>query len=100
LIAEILEVGWTVGMKYYEDWTKLYPGIFIIVSVIIGFYFLSRAVKSLLVGTAYEVWTGIGTVGTVIFGILFFKEPIDAIKIVCILLIVTGIAGLKLFHKA
>jgi quaternary ammonium compound-resistance protein SugE len=99
LIAGILEVVWAVGMKYSEGWTKLYPSIFTIVSMIIGFYFLSMAVKSLPLGTAYAVWTGIGTIGTVIFGIIFFKEPMDTIKIVCILLIVTGIVGLKLFHK-
>ena len=100
LVAGILEVVWAIGMKYSEGWTKLYPSIFTIVSMIIGFYFLSQAVKILPLGTAYAVWTGIGTVGTVIFSIIFFKEPMDLIKIVCILLIVTGIVGLKLFHKA
>jgi len=100
LIAGILEVVWAVGMKYSEGWTKLYPSIFTIVSMIIGFYFLSLAVKSLPLGTAYAVWTGIGTIGTVIFGLIFFKEPVDLIKGICILLIVTGIIGLKLFHKA
>jgi quaternary ammonium compound-resistance protein SugE len=100
LIAGILEVVWAVGMKYSEGWTKLYPSIFTIVSMIIGFYFLSLAVKTLPLGTAYAVWTGIGTIGTVIFGIIFFKEPFDVIKAVCILLIVIGIVGLKLFHKA
>jgi quaternary ammonium compound-resistance protein SugE len=100
LIAGILEVVWAVGMKYSEGWTKLYPSIFTIVSMIIGFYFLSLAVKTLPLATAYAVWTGIGTIGTVIYSIIFFKEPMDVIKVVCILLIVTGIVGLKLFHKA
>jgi quaternary ammonium compound-resistance protein SugE len=100
LIAGILEVVWAVGMKYSEGWTKLYPSIFTIVSMVIGFYFLSLAVKSLPLGTAYAVWTGIGTVGTVIYSVIYFKEPMDVIKVVCILLIVTGIAGLKLFSKA
>ena len=99
LIAGVLEVVWAVGMKYSEGWTKLYPSVFTIVSMIIGFYFLSLAVKSLPLGTAYAVWTGIGTVGTVIFGLIFFKEPIDLIKSICILLIVIGIVGLRLFHK-
>jgi quaternary ammonium compound-resistance protein SugE len=66
----------------------------------VGFYFLSLSVKTLPLGTAYAVWTGIGTIGTVVFGIIFFKEPFDVIKAVCILLIVIGIVGLKLFHKA
>ena len=100
LIAGILEVVWAVAMKYSEGWTRLYPSIFTIVSMVIGFYFLSLSVKTLPLGTAYAVWTGIGTIGTVIFGIIFFKEPVDLIKILCILLIVTGIVGLKLFHKA
>ncbi len=100
LIAGVLEVVWAVGLKYSEGWTKLYPSIFTIVSMIIGFYFLSLSVKTLPLGTAYAVWTGIGTIGTVIFGIIFFKEPIDLIKTICILLIVIGIVGLKLFHKA
>jgi quaternary ammonium compound-resistance protein SugE len=100
LIAGILEVVWAVGMKYSEGWTKLYPSIFTIVSMIIGFYFLSLAVKSLPLGTAYAVWTGIGTVGTVIYSVVYFKEPMDVVKVVCILFIVTGIVGLKLFSKA
>jgi len=99
LIAGILEVVWAIGMKYSEGWTKLYPSIFTIVSMAIGFYFLSLAVKSLPLGTSYAVWTGIGTVGTVIFSLIFFKEPMDWVKLVCILLIVTGIVGLRLFHK-
>ncbi len=100
LIAGILEVVWAVAMKYSEGWTRLYPSIFTVISMAIGFYFLSLAVKSLPLGTAYAVWTGIGTIGTVIFGVIFFKEPVDLIKVICILLIVTGIIGLRLFHKA
>ena len=88
LIAGILEVVWAIGMKYSEGWTKLYPSIFTIISMVIGFYFLSLAVKTLPLGTAYAVWTGIGTVGTVVFGLIFFKEPIDLIKAICILFIV------------
>jgi quaternary ammonium compound-resistance protein SugE len=99
-IAGILEIVWAVAMKYSEGWTKLYPSLFTLLSMGIGFYFLSLAVKSLPLGTAYAVWTGIGTIGTVMFGAIFFKEPLDVIKVVCILLIVTGIVGLKLFHKA
>ena len=100
LIAGVLEVVWAVAMKYSEGWTKFYPSIFTIVSMAIGFYFLSLSVKTLPLGTAYAVWTGIGTIGTVVFGIIFFKEPFDVIKAVCILLIVIGIVGLRVFHKA
>lgn len=91
---------WAVGMKYADGWTKLYPSIFTIVSMIIGFYFLSLAVKSLPLGTAYAIWTGIGTIGTVIYSVIYFKEPMDLVKAICILLIVSGIVGLKLFSKA
>jgi quaternary ammonium compound-resistance protein SugE len=100
ILAGILEIVWAVGMKYSEGWTKLYPSIFTVGSMIIGFYFLSQAVKTLPLGTAYAIWTGIGTVGTVIFGLILFKEPIDLIKAICILLIITGIVGLRLFHRA
>ena len=100
VIAGILEVVWAVGMKYSEGWTKLYPSIFTIISMVIGFYFLSLAVKTLPLGTSYAVWTGIGTIGTVIYSVLYFKEPVDGIKIICILLIVMGIVGLKIFSKA
>ena len=91
---------WAVGMKYADGWTKLYPSIFTIVSMVIGFYFLSLAVKSLPLGTAYAIWTGIGTIGTVIYSVIYFKEPMDLVKAICILLIVSGIVGLKLFSKA
>jgi quaternary ammonium compound-resistance protein SugE len=100
LIAGLLEVVWAVGMKYADGWTKLYPSIFTIVSMVIGFYFLSLAVKSLPLGTAYAIWTGIGTIGTVIYSVIYFKEPMDLVKAICILLIVSGIVGLKLFSKA
>jgi len=100
LIAGILEVVWAISMKYSEGWTRLYPSIFTLVAMIVGFYFLSLAVKSLPLGTAYAVWTGIGTIGTVIFGIIYFNESIDFVKVICILLIVAGIVGLRLFHKA
>ncbi len=100
VIAGILEVVWAVGMKYSEGWTKLYPSIFTIISMVIGFYFLSLAVKTLPLGTSYAVWTGIGTIGTVIYSVLYFNEPVDGIKIICILLIVMGIVGLKIFSKA
>ena len=100
LVAGIIEVVWAVGMKYSEGWTRLYPSIFTVVTMIIGFYFLSMAVKTLPLGTAYAIWTGMGTVGTVVYSVIFFKEPMDVVKSVCILLIVTGIVGLRLFHKA
>jgi quaternary ammonium compound-resistance protein SugE len=96
LIAALFEMGWAIGLKYTEGFTRLWPSVFTILGTIASFFFLSVAVKNLPIGTAYAVWTGIGTVGTVLFGILFLGEPKDIIRIVCILLIVAGIIGLKI----
>lgn len=95
-IAGLLEVAWAVGLKYTEGWTRLVPSLITAVLMIASFYFLSLAVRVLPIGTAYAVWTGIGTVGAAILGIVIFGEDRDVSKIVCVLLIVTGIAGLKL----
>lgn len=95
-IAGVFEVAWAVGLKYTEGWNKFWPSAFTIVSMIAGFYFLSLALKELPLGTAYAVWTGIGTLGVTIYGILFFEESSDIFRILCILLIVTGIVGLRI----
>lgn len=95
LIAGLFEMGWAVGLKYSEGFTKLIPSIFTIVGMLASFYFLSVALKNLPLGTAYAIWTGIGTVGTVTLGIKLFKEPIDIIRLICIGFIVVGIIGLK-----
>lgn len=99
VLAGIFETAWAVGLKYTEGWTKLVPSIITVVLMIISFALLSIALRSLPIGTAYAVWTGIGTIGTVIFGMIFFKEPTDILRILCILLIVAGIIGLKLLHS-
>lgn len=96
IVAGILETGWAIGLKYSEGFTKLIPSIFTVVGMIASFYFLSLALKSLPLGTAYAVWTGVGTVGTVILGIILFKEPADIFRLICIGFIVVGIAGLKI----
>ena len=95
IVAGLLEMGWAIGLKYSEGFTKLIPSIFTIVGMIASFYFLSLALKSLPLGTAYAIWTGIGTVGTVTLGIILFKEPIDITRLICIGFIVVGIVGLK-----
>lgn len=94
-IAGILEVGWAIGMKYSEGFTKLWPSVFTIITMVISFTLLSMALKTLPVGTGYAVWTGIGTVGAAILGIVLFNEPRDAARLICIFLIIAGIAGLK-----
>lgn len=96
VIAGILEIGWAIGLKYTDGWSKLYPSILTAIGMISSFYFLSLALKSLPIGTAYAIWTGIGAVGTAILGMLLFDEPRDILRIACIFLIVAGIVGLKL----
>lgn len=96
IIAGVLEIGWAIGLKYTEGWSKLYPSILTVVLMIASFQFLSMALKTLPIGTAYAIWTGIGAVGTAIVGMIFFDEPRDTVRILCVLLIVAGIAGLKL----
>jgi len=94
-IAGLFEVAWAIGLKYTDGWTRLLPSVATVVLMIASFYFLSVAVKSLPIGTAYAVWTGIGTVGAAVLGMFLFDEPRDVARIVCILLIVAGIVGLK-----
>lgn len=98
-IAGLFEVVWAVGIKYTESWTRLWPAVITVTAMIASFYLLSLALKNIPIGTAYAVWTGIGTIGTVLYGILFFKEPTDILRIVCILLIISGIIGLRILAK-
>ncbi len=95
IIAGLLEMAWAVGLKYSHGFTKLVPSVLTIAGMVASFYFLSLALKNLPLGTAYAIWTGIGTVGTVVLGIILFKEPVQVIRLVCIGLIVVGIVGLK-----
>ena len=94
-IAGGLEVFWSTFLKLSEGFTKLWPSVWAVAGMIASFFFLSQATKTLPMGTAYAIWTGIGTVGTVILGIVLFAEPVTAMRLGCIALIVTGILGLK-----
>jgi quaternary ammonium compound-resistance protein SugE len=96
LIAGLFEVAWAIGLKFTDGFTRLIPSIWTIGSMAISFVFLSLALKTLPVGTAYAVWTGIGAVGVAILGIVLFAEPANALRLGCIGLIVGGIVGLKL----
>lgn len=96
ITAGFLEVGWAIGLKYSQGFTRIVPGILTVIGMAASFYFLSLSLKSLPLGNAYAIWTGIGTVGTVVLGILLFKEPISILRITCIAFIVLGIVGLKL----
>ncbi len=98
-IAGLFEIAWAVGIKYTEGWTRLWPSVLTVIAMVASFFFLSLALKHLPMGTAYAVWTGIGTVGTVVYGIIFFKEPTDILRICCILLIIFGIIGLRILAR-
>ncbi len=95
VIAGLFEIGWAVGLKYAEGFTRLWPSIGTAVALVLSMGLLGVALRTLPLGTAYAVWTGIGTVGTAILGIALFREPATAARLVCIALIVAGIVGLK-----
>jgi len=97
--AGLFEIVWAVGIKYTEGWTRFWPAVFTVFAMVASFYLLSIALKNIPMGTAYAVWTGIGTIGTVVYGIVYFKEPTDLLRIVCILLIISGIVGLRILAK-
>jgi quaternary ammonium compound-resistance protein SugE len=96
-IAGLFEVAWAIGLKYTDGFTKLWPSVFTIVSMVISMGLLAYAVKHLPVGTAYAIWTGIGAVGTAALGMILFNESKELIRIFFIFLIVVGIVGLKIF---
>ena len=96
-IAGLLEVGWAIGLKYTEGFSRIVPSTLTIAAMIGSVVLLGIALRELPVGTGYAVWTGIGTVGTAILGIVLFAEPATALRIACIGLIVAGILGLKIF---
>jgi quaternary ammonium compound-resistance protein SugE len=96
LVAGMFEVGWAIGLKFTAGFTRLWPSLFTIAAMAISFVLLSYSMKTLPVGTAYAVWTGVGAVGTAILGIVLFGEPAHLGRLLSIALIVAGIVGLKL----
>jgi quaternary ammonium compound-resistance protein SugE len=96
LFAGLFEIGWAIGLKYTDGFSRPLPTILTIASMIVSLGLLGLALKTLPVGTAYAVWTGVGTVGTALLGIWLLGEPATAMRLACIALIVAGIAGLKL----
>jgi quaternary ammonium compound-resistance protein SugE len=99
LIAGLFEVVWAVAMKYSAGFTRFWPSAITVLGMILSFLFLAYALKSLPLGTAYAVWTGIGAVGTVLIGIFWLGESRELLRIFCVFLIITGIIGLKLVTK-
>lgn len=97
LIAAAFEVGWAMGLKSTEGFTRLWPSVATIGAMAISMYLLAVAARTLPIGTAYAVWTGIGAVGTALLGMVFYKEPATVARMVCIALIVAGLVGLKVF---
>jgi quaternary ammonium compound-resistance protein SugE len=95
-VAGVFEIAWAIGLKYTDGFTRILPSLFTLVSMVISVVLLGLARKALPVGTGYAVWTGIGTIGTALLGIVLFGEPATAMRLVCIGLIVAGILGLKL----
>lgn len=95
VIAGLLEVAWPIGFKYSKGFTKILPTIPTALALILSFALLSKASKTLPIGTAYAVWTGIGVFGTAVFGIILFGESYNYLRLICIFLIFVGIVGLK-----
>jgi quaternary ammonium compound-resistance protein SugE len=96
VVAGLFEIGWAIGLKYTEGFTRLWPTVWTIASMAVSLLLLGLALKTIPIGTGYAVWTGIGAAGTAILGIILFAEPATALRLGSIGLIVAGIAGLKL----
>ena len=98
VVAGLFEVGWAIGLKYTEGFTRLWPSVGTAAAMVVSVVLLGWAMRTLPVGTAYAVWTGIGAIGTVVLGIVLFQEPATVARLVCVGLILAGIVGLKLTH--
>lgn len=97
VLAGLLEIGWAIGLKYTNGFTRLWPTVATFVTIALSFYLLSLLFKTIPMSTAYAVWTGIGAAGTALLGMAIFGEPREVGRIVCLLMIVAGTVGLKLF---
>ena len=96
LVAGLVEVGWAIGLKYSEGFTRLWPASWTVLAMIISLGLLGIAMKTLPVGSAYAVWVGVGAIGTAILGIVLFGEAVNALRLLSLGLILTGIIGLRL----
>ncbi len=95
-LAGLTEIGWAIALKYSHGFTRIIPSVITIVVMISSFFLLAQSLKTIPIGTAYAIWTGIGIVGTVVLGIILFDEPISFIRLLFLSLILIGIVGLKL----
>lgn len=98
VVAGLFEVAWAIGLKYTEGFTRLWPSAGTVAAMVVSVVLLGWSMKTLPVGTAYAVWTGIGAAGTVLLGIVLFKEPATVVRLACVGLILAGIVGLKVSH--
>ncbi len=96
LIAGVFEIGWAIGLKYTEGFTKLVPSALTVAAMIASFWALAQAVQTIPIGTAYAIWTGIGAVGAALLGILLFHEPLTFARGLCLVVLVGALIGLKL----
>lgn len=96
LLAGLFEVGWAIGLKYTEGFTRFWPGFWTVLSMVISIWLLGMAMKSLPMGTAYSIWVGIGAVGAVLSGIILFGEAANLARLISVALIIIGVVGLKL----
>jgi len=99
IIAGLLEIGWAIGLKYTEGFSRLIPSILTIATMGVSLYLLAIASRELPIGTAYAVWVGIGAVGTAILGIMLFDEARDPVRLLCLAMIVAGVVGLRAFAQ-
>lgn len=95
-VAGLFECAWAIGLKYTDGFTKLVPSLLTVSAMIVSFWLLSIAMKTIPIGTAYAVWTGIGAVGVAILGMFLFGESRDIMRVICLLLIISGLVGLRL----
>lgn len=100
VVAGLLEIVWAIGLKHTHGFTRLWPSVFTVAAMLASFAFLALALKSLPIGTAYAVWTGIGAAGTAVYGIVFLSEARDPLRLLCLALIVLGVIGLKFTSSA
>ena len=100
LLAGLFEIGFAIGLKYIEGFTRLWPSVATVVAASISLWLLTQALRTIPVGTAYAVWTGIGAVGVATLGVVLFSESASPARLGCIALIVAGVVGLKLFSPA
>lgn len=96
IVAGLFEIGWAIGLKYSEGFTRLWPSIWTVAAMIVSLYLLAVAIRTLPIGTSYAVWTGVGAAGTAILGMILLGEPASIARVASIGLIVAGIVGLKL----